>query len=226
MVDHKDDPAGASEGSPSGQSMPTQAPRVRRTLIGPFSARQIGLGTAIVFGSALVLFLITRPLGSTQPGALPDLAPAFYQLTAVTQGLALGQQAPELGGDDGDKPVQLLDLDGHPVTLAALRGHPVWINFWATWCPPCQHETPVLRETYEAHKGQGLVLIAIDVQEEAGRVRQYAATYGLTYTIALDVTGVAFRTYRIFGLPSQYFIDRNGVIRGRYFGPLTRDLAD
>ena len=201
-------------------------PNARRTLIGPFSARQVGLANAVVFGTALILFLVTRPLGTTQPAALPGLGPAFYQLSAVTQGLAVGQLAPELAGENGGQPVQLFDLDGHLVTLVSLRGHPVWINFWATWCPPCQRETPVLRATYEAHKAAGLVLLAIDVQEEAGSVRKYATTYGLTYTIGLDVTGAVFRAYRIFGLPSQYFIDRTGVIRGRYFGPLTRDLAE
>ncbi len=57
-------------------------------------------------------------------------------------------------------------------------------------------------------------------------MRAYAARYGLTYPIGLDVSGAIFRAYRIYGLPTHYFIDRNGVIRGRYFGPLTRDMVD
>ena len=57
-------------------------------------------------------------------------------------------------------------------------------------------------------------------------VRDYATRYGLTYPIGLDVTGAVFRTYRIFGLPSHYFIDRDGIIRSRYFGPLTRDQIE
>ena len=70
------------------------------------------------------------------------------------------------------------------------------------------------------------MLVGIDVQEDAGTVRDYASKYGLTYPIGLDVTGATFRTYLIFGLPSQYFIDGNGIIRGRYFGPLTTELAE
>ena len=205
---------------------PIASPPARRTLIGPFSARQVGLINAAVVGTALVLFVVTRPLGSTAPPSLIDPGAGFYRLSAETQGLGLGQRAPELGGQNDGATVQLSDLDGQPLSLASLRGHPVWINFWATWCPPCQRETPVLRDTYEAHKREGLVLIAIDVQEPAEAVREYATKYGLTYPIGLDVTGAVFRTYRIFGLPSQYFIDRDGVIRGRYFGPLTRDLAE
>ena len=202
------------------------ARRPRRTLIGPSTARQVGLVNAAVVGSALVIFVITRPLGTPGQGSTVDPGATFYRLSAETQGLDLGQRAPELTGDDGGRPFQLTDLEGRPVTLASLKGHPVWINFWATWCPPCQRETPVLRETYKAHEAEGLALIAIDVQEEEGSVRQYAARYGLTYRIGLDLTGAVFRTYRIFGLPSHYFIDRDGVIRGRYFGPLTRDLAE
>ena len=202
------------------------ARRPRRTLIGPFTARQVGLVNAVVVGSALVIFVITRPLGTPGQGLTVDPGATFYRLSPETQGLALGERAPELTGDDGGKPFQLSDLDGQPVTLASLRGHPVWINFWATWCPPCQRETPVLRDTYKAHEGEGLVLVAIDVQEDEGSVREYANRYGLTYRIGLDLTGVVFRTYRIFGLPSQYFIDRDGVIRGRHFGPLTRELAE
>ena len=198
----------------------------RRTLIGPFTARQIGLINAAVVGSALVLFVVTRPLGGSDSTSPVDPGATFYRLSAETQGLDLGQKAPELVGENGGASVQLMDLDGRPVSLASLKGQPVWINFWATWCPPCQRETPVLRDTFEAHKSEGLVLLAIDVQEPADTVRSYANRYGLTYRIGLDVTGAIFRTYRIFGLPSQYFIDRDGVIRGRYFGPLTRDQAE
>lgn len=196
-----------------------------RTLLGPFSARQVGLFSAVVAVSALVLFVVTRPIGagsaaSTDPGA------TFYRISAETQGLNIGQRAPELEGDEGGKTVPIRDLDGQPLTLAALKGHPVWINFWATWCPPCQRETPVLRDAYEAHKADGLVLVGIDVQEDAEAVRAYATRYGLNYPIGLDLTGAVFRTYLIFGLPSHYFVDRDGVIRGRYFGPLTKDLAE
>ena len=200
--------------------------RTRRTLIGPFTARQIGLANAIVVVVALVLYLVTRPIGGSGPTTATDPGATFYRISAETQGLDLGQRAPELGGTDGGKAVTLTDLDGRPLSLAALRGHPVWINFWATWCPPCQRETPSLRDAYEAHRADGLVLVSIDVQEDSGTVREYATRYGLTYPIGLDVTGAVFRTYLIFGLPSHYFIDRDGIIRGRYFGPLSREQIE
>ncbi|MCI0344898.1 MAG: TlpA family protein disulfide reductase [Chloroflexi bacterium] len=226
MSEYTDERPASTAATVTGSVEPKPSKRPRRTLIGPFTARQIGLVNAVVVGSALVLFVVTRPLGGSNQSAITDPGATFYRISAETQGLELGQKAPELTGDDGGRIVQLTDLDGQPVSLAALRGQPVWINFWATWCPPCQRETPVLRETYEAHKSEGLVLLAIDVQETADVARQYVTRYGLTYRIGMDVTGAIFRTYRIFGLPSQYFVDRDGVIRGRYFGPLTRDQAE
>ena len=222
-----DDPLGSGVGELRAETEPIGGrPVQRRTLIGPFTARQVGLINGAVVGAALLLFLVTRPLGSTEPPAAVDPGATFYRISADTQGLDIGKLAPELAGSDGDRQLSLTDLDGKPLSLAALRGRPVWINFWATWCPPCQQETPVLRDAYQAHKAEGLVLIAVDVQEDAATVREYATKYGLSYPIGLDATGAVFRTYKIFGLPSHYFIDPDGVIRGRYFGPLTREQVE
>ena len=205
---------------------PEKSAPLRRTQIGPFTARQIGLVNGVIVASALVLYVVTRPIGGSSPASASDPGAEFYRISAETQGLGIGQRAPELAGTDGGQAVALSDLDGRPLSLASLRGHPVWINFWATWCPPCQRETPVLRDAYARHKDVGLVLVGIDVQEDAGSVHDYATRYGLTYPIGLDNKGAVFRTYLIFGLPSQYFIDRDGIIRGRYFGPLTADQVE
>ncbi len=148
MSGYRDEPGDPTEvppDTPGAEAASTGKPR--RTLIGPFTARQLGIVNGVVFGTALVLFVVTRPLGGADPISTADPGAAFYRITAETQGLDLGQRAPELTGDNGGKPVQLMDLDGRPLTLASFKGHPVWINFWATWCPPCQRETPILRAT-------------------------------------------------------------------------------
>jgi peroxiredoxin len=197
----------------------------RRTLIGPFTARQVGLVNAIVVGAVLVLFVGTRPLGgdtatTIQPGA------SFYRISAETQGLQLGQRAPDFVGRNGDQDIRLTDLDGREIRLADFVGKPVWVVFWATWCPPCQQETPDIREVFEASRAQGLVIVAVDVQEPVDAIRRYAERYGLTYTIGADTYAAIMRTYGVFGLPTHYFIDRRGVIRDRYFGPLRRDQME
>lgn len=204
----------------AGSSVPT-----RRTLIGPFTARQIGLVNAIVVGAAIVLFVATRPLGSAEPTTIQPGA-SFYRISAETQGLQLGQRAPDFTGMNNDQEVRLTDLDGREIRLADFAGKPVWVVFWATWCPPCQQETPDIRAVYEAYRDAGLVVVAVDVQEDVDTVRRYVQTYGLGYRVGLDTYAAIMRTYGVFGLPTHYFIDRQGVIRDRYFGPLKRDQME
>lgn len=134
----------------------------------------------------------------------------------------MGDIAPELAGAVDGQVVGLTDLGGIPITLESLRGKVVWIDFWASWCPPCQAETPVLREVHETHLGQEFTIVAISVQETSpDDVRAYAETYGLEYTIGFDASSGVFRTYRAYGLPTQIFLDRDGVIRQVIKGPLT-----
>lgn len=225
----KADPVGqpASDvGQVSGETAPAGAPTpARRTLIGPFTARQIGLVNATVVGAALVLFVATRPIGSDAPLTIQPGA-SFYRISAETQGLQLGQRAPDFVGRNGDQEIRLTDLDGREIRLGDYAGKPVWVVFWATWCPPCQQETPDIRAVYEANRDAGLVVVAVDVQEPADAVRGYAQRYGLTYTIGIDGSAAIMRTHGVFGLPTHYFIDRQGVIRDRYFGGLKREQME
>src|SRR5262249_49507428 len=130
--------------------------------------------------------------------------------------------APELAvtGSDGTTD-QLKDLQGNPIRLADLKGKAVWINFWTTWCPPCQAEMPTLRKVSQAYKDRGLELVAISVQETSpADVAAYAQRYGLDYTIGFDGTGDIFRAYKGYGLPTHVFIDPNGVISSIVAAPL------
>ncbi len=100
----------------------------------------------------------------------------------------------------------------------------MWLNFFATWCPPCQEETPVLRDAYERYADDGLEMVAMSVQETtADDVAAYAETYSLPYTIGFDATSAVFETYQGFGLPTHVFIDADGVIRHLRYGPLDRE---
>lgn len=188
---------------------------------------QLSWLVAAPIAAGLAWLLVTSPIGSTDSsgaGAAPDAT--FYVLGAETEGLQVGQRAPDFVGSVNGKEVRLTDIDGRPVRIDDYRGRPLWINFWATWCPPCQQETPDLRAVYESDKDGGLALLAISVQEPVDDVRSFVQRYGLTYDIGLDSTGEIFSTYRVFGLPTHYFVDRNGVIRDRYFGPLTGQQMD
>jgi thiol-disulfide isomerase/thioredoxin len=203
--------------------------RERHGLIGPFSGRQLLLAAAAIAVVAIVIVIITTPLGNTSIGpniANPRATP-FIIGEAPAEGLRPGSTAPELATtlDDGST-YQLTDLQGRPIRLDALRGKVVWLNFWATWCPPCQQETPILRELDAKYRDRGLEIIGISVQETTpADVEAYARRYQLGYTIGFDGSGHILRTYRVFALPTQFFIDVNGVVQLVLNGPVDKTAA-
>jgi thiol-disulfide isomerase/thioredoxin len=198
-------------------------------MVGPFSGRQILLLILAVAASAIVLAAVTTPLGSTGNGAgvVDPRATPFVFASPPAEGLRPGSLAPELEVDlDDGSTFQLTDLDGAPIRLDALRGKVVWINFWASWCPPCQQETPILRELDERYGDEGLEIIGISVQETSpDDIAAYAERYDLAYTIGFDASGHIFREYKVYALPTQFFIDTNGVIHTVINGPVELDGA-
>jgi peroxiredoxin len=196
----------------------------RHGLIGPFSGRQLLIAGGIVVVAVIVLAAVTTPLGTTgvTPGTVDPRATPFVIASPPAEGLAVGAAAPELevALDDGTT-YQLTDLDGRPVRLEDLRGKVVWLNFWASWCPPCQQETPILRDLSERYRDRGLEIVGISVQETSpDDVRAYAERYELPYTIGFDGSGHVFREYRVFALPTQFFLDTEGVVRHIVNGPV------
>jgi peroxiredoxin len=203
------------------------AGRWHRPFVGPFSMLQVVAVIVAVVTTALVLVFVNTPLAHPATPGLPTPGSGFVPVGEEVEGLRIGDIAPELAGDVNGQTVQLTDLNGQPIRLADLRGHPVWINFFATWCPPCQEETPVLRDAFAAHANDGLALVAVSVQETtAADVSAYVQRYSLGYTVGFDATSAVFHTYRAFGLPTQFFIDKSGVIRNVVLGPVTRDQVE
>lgn len=207
-----------------GAAMPAAAASRTRPRLRPWHVTWLVASPA---AAVLLWILFTTPVGQRGQGA-PGGGPGstFYALGAEKQGLQVGERAPDFTGTAAGREVRLTDLKGRPIGIDDFRGRPLWIVFWATWCPPCQKETPDLRAAYEEHRADGLAIVAISVQEPADDVRDYVMRYGLTYDIGLDATGGVLATYGVFGLPTHYFVDRTGVIRDRYFGPLTREEMD
>jgi cytochrome c biogenesis protein CcmG, thiol:disulfide interchange protein DsbE len=198
----------------------------RKGLIGPFGGRQIVGGLLAVALVAVGLAAVTAPIGSARTSTQPDPRPTPYLIGPAAEGLHVGDQAPEFSTTRSDgSTFTLTDLQGQPVRLADLRGKAVWVNFWASWCPPCQAETPVLRQMDQAYRARGLMIVGISVQESsAADVAAYARTYDLGYTVAADLGGDIFHLYRVYALPTQFFIDTNGRIAAVVQGPL--DQAD
>lgn len=105
-------------------------------------------------------------------------------------------------------------VDGERVRLADFAGRPVVVNFWASWCVPCREEAPVLQQTYERYRGQGLVVLGIDVNDFREDARRFMRKYGMTYPVVYDGKGSTIGKWGVRGFPETFFVDRSGTLVG------------
>jgi cytochrome c biogenesis protein CcmG/thiol:disulfide interchange protein DsbE len=133
---------------------------------------------------------------------------------ASTVGPLVGQPAPDFA---------LADLGGNPVRLSDLRGRPVIVNFWASWCAPCVEEFPVLRAASHG-SGRPPVVVGIVYRDTSEAARAFMSRMGATWPAAMDPGEQVARAYGIYGAPETFFIDANGIVRGRQLGQLS--MAD
>ena len=129
--------------------------------------------------------------------------------------------APEVGRLAPD--LALHQLEGKELSLSDLRGQLVVLNFWVTWCPPCRTEIPALEQVWQ-ERGDDVMVIGVNVQENPAVVEAFVADYGMSYPVVLDPEGEAARLYRVRAFPTTYFIDRQGRIARVFNGPLTEPL--
>ena len=128
--------------------------------------------------------------------------------------MGLGQAAPDFS---------LTDVDGRTVKLSDYAGRPVWVNVWASWCAPCRAEMPDIDAVYrEARRGDpnGLALMVISLGEDPAAVRRYLGTTKYELPVLLDPMFSFTEKYRVSGLPTHYFIGRDGRIRDLAIGGL------
>jgi peroxiredoxin len=193
-----------------------ERPQNRREWAG--IARSLVLPLLIVGTIVGVLLYVERERESGAAGdgrygivALPDA----LNPTGRSPSTEIGRAAPNF---------LLQTPDGGEVRLSDLRGKPVLVNFWASWCTPCRKEMPEIVRAYDARKDEGLIVVAIDLQENDGQVREFASEYGMSFPVVIDRTGQVAEAWRIGGpiegIPSSYFIDVEGIVRARVFGPM------
>lgn len=129
--------------------------------------------------------------------------------------------APNLGARAPDFAFE--DLKGNTVRLSDFRGQPVLLNFWATWCPPCRKEIPDLQAFHEQY-GDRIKLLGINWGENVDEVKRFLARYDATYTNLMDEQGKFYVRYRLTGLPTSFWIDEEGIVRGFWLGAM--DVED
>lgn len=114
------------------------------------------------------------------------------------------------------------NVEGGRIDLAAYKGRPVLVNLWATWCGPCRREMPALERL--SKEQSGLTVIAIDQREDPAIVRSYVKRFGVTFAVGIDDSQQLGTDLHLIGLPSSFFVDRDGVIRDAVDGEMTYDV--
>lgn len=119
----------------------------------------------------------------------------------------------------------LTDLQGKTVSLRSLKGQLVYINFFASWCPPCKMETPDLENMYKKY-GNKIDFLAVNMtpSDSLPAVKAYVSTYGVTYPVLLDTQGNVESTYAVMDIPTSFFINRQGIIINRVTGMMSPEV--
>jgi len=104
--------------------------------------------------------------------------------------------------------------------LASFRGKAIYLNFFATWCPPCNSEASSIDALSRAYAGRGLRVVGVDVLESRGKAADFRSKHGLSYPVVVD-DGALRNQYEVNGLPVHVFIDRAGVVRKIVVGQLS-----
>lgn len=114
-------------------------------------------------------------------------------------------------------------FSGEQLRLADLRGTPVVVNFWASWCPPCRQEAPLLERTWRAYRPRGVTFVGVDVWDTEQDARKFLRDFDITFPTGPDPRGQITIDYGLAGIPETFFIDRRGQVTRKWIGPFTEE---
>lgn len=163
------------------------------------------------------------------------LYPAIAVLVALSAlfGLAiLPRLAPGVGGmvhkpaPDAVFPIAANGDPGARMQLSNLKGHPVVLDFWASWCGPCNIQAPILDRVARRYEGRGLIVLGVNVDDEPEAAKAFALKKGLSYPIVVDPTKQASRLFEVDKLPSLVVIDKEGHVAAYLTGVVDEGSLD
>lgn len=117
-------------------------------------------------------------------------------------------------------PFTLTLFDGRPLSLEELRGKVVFLNFWASWCPPCRAEARTLEAAWQAYKDRDVVFIGANIQDQEPNARAFLEEFRITYPNGLDRGSRVAIAYGVWGLPETFIVDRQGRITYKHVGAM------
>jgi peroxiredoxin len=178
---------------------------------------QLQRDARISFGPAAEEALAQVQSSFSQP--TPE-APAATPVPDMARGTDTGQYAPLFELPALNTPA------ADRLALDDLIGKPTLLSFWATGCPYCRRQTPVLVDAYGRYAEQGVQFVGINVGEDQEQVQSYITANGLPYPIALDVDGEVASRYGVRGIPVTYVLDAEGRVVARHLGQLSPEQVD
>lgn len=198
--------------------------------MGGRTAIAVGLATGVVAGIALIALVAAflpppaMPVETATPAA--SASPVATAPTSASPGVTPSPDAGESNFHVGEPapPLRVPQLGGGEIDLASLRGTPVWVNFMATWCPPCRDEFPLMNSFAVRYADDDLVIIAVDVREDVGTVHAFAQEFTVTFPMGLDEDGAAQQAWGAYALPVHFWVDRDGIVRDGALGGIGPDL--
>ena len=127
---------------------------------------------------------------------------------------------PELTGDAPPPDILFRSLAGETIRLSDYEGKVLFVNFWGTYCPPCLDEMPDLQAAYENLAGDDFVILGINVEESPEKVTGWMQENGITFPIAISDDGTINPMLALHRMPTTWFIDANGILRGKIEGQM------
>ena len=144
-------------------------------------------------------------------------------VTSVLLGHGAQASQPVIGEPAPDFTLQ--SRAGDTVTLSALKGDVVVINFWATWCPPCRQEMPLLDQIYGRYQRLGFTLLGVNVEQDSRLADRFLDDVPVSFPILLDPTEEVGRLYQVPAMPTTVIVDRRGIVRFIHYGYRAGDEA-
>ncbi len=147
------------------------------------------------------------------------LAALVIVLASLAYGLVSRGAGPLREGPAPDFTLKL--FDGAEVSLSDLQGQIVVLNFWASWCPPCREEAPMLESVWQRYRGQGVTVIGVDYQDTEPPAQAFIEEFGITYPNGPDSRGRIAKSYGVQGVPETFVITHEGEIAEVFIGSPT-----
>jgi peroxiredoxin len=158
----------------------------------------------LLIGFAFIVMAFSRPRSNPKSFSSVEPVPVHFA-------------APELS---------LVNLNGQTESLSDYRDRVVLVNNWATWCPPCKAEMPILSAYYNEHRSQGFTIIAIEAGDSLEVVSPFVQRYQLEFPVWLDPNGFSLRAFGNGTLPNSYVIDRSGTVRYAWTGEISKVMLE